>query len=404
MATEGRSRRKRAGDRQVRIHRGDVGDRRLFEVEHGRVLARVRDLEDSASSSRNAWSRSLPSADAMPWTANTSAAICAASSAVNCGGAESRTELTAERSYSAARLRAGRGDRELRALRPLSGSRSLVLANRLPLSRDERSVASAYVPATDWRLRRHVLRHQGGRDKEVGVRATLTKRDASRFKPWKVGLLAFVLALAVGGMHPGASWGASAYDPSSDPYSMQNIEAGDGAQAWWSSGDTGQGVDVAVIDTGVRSGAGAERRQQDRDRPRPFAPVARPVAVRARHERPRHGHGGDHRRQRRAGRRLSRRGPRFADPLGQGRRRRRIRRREPGDRGDRLGRPAPLRQRDEHPGHQPLVRHVARRSRTRSIRSPTRPSRPGRRASSSSRQPGTRVPARASPIRPTTRG
>ncbi len=83
------------------------------------------------------------------------------------------------------------------------------------------------------------------------MRATLTKRDASRFKPWKVGVLAFVLALAVGGMHPGASWGASAYDPSSDPYSMQNIEAGDGAQAWWSSGDTGQGVDVALIDTGV---------------------------------------------------------------------------------------------------------------------------------------------------------
>ena len=83
------------------------------------------------------------------------------------------------------------------------------------------------------------------------MRATLTQRDASRFKPWKVGLLAFVLALAVGGMHPGASWGASAYDPASDPYSMQNIEAGDGAQAWWNAGDTGQGVDVAVIDTGV---------------------------------------------------------------------------------------------------------------------------------------------------------
>ena len=108
-----------------------------------------------------------------------------------------------------------------------------------------------YVPATDWRLRRHVLRHQGGRDKEVQVRETLTQRDASRFKPWKAGLLTFVLALAVGGMHPGASWGSSSYDPTSDPYSMQAITAGDGAQAWWNAGDTGQGVDVALIDTGV---------------------------------------------------------------------------------------------------------------------------------------------------------
>jgi serine protease AprX len=83
------------------------------------------------------------------------------------------------------------------------------------------------------------------------VGATLTQRDASRFKVWKAGLVAFVLALAVGGMHPGASWGSAAYDPTSDPYSMQNVTAGDGVQAWWNAGDTGQGVDVALIDTGV---------------------------------------------------------------------------------------------------------------------------------------------------------
>jgi serine protease AprX len=83
------------------------------------------------------------------------------------------------------------------------------------------------------------------------VREPLTRRDASRFKAWKAGLAAFVLALAVGGVHPGASWGSSSYDPASDPYSMQNVTAGDGVQAWWSAGDTGQGVDVAVIDTGV---------------------------------------------------------------------------------------------------------------------------------------------------------
>jgi serine protease AprX len=74
----------------------------------------------------------------------------------------------------------------------------------------------------------------------------------------KVGLLTFVLALAVGGMHSGASWGASGYDPTSDPYAMQNITAGDGVQAWWEVGDTGNGVDVAVIDTGVSPVAGLD--------------------------------------------------------------------------------------------------------------------------------------------------
>ena len=83
------------------------------------------------------------------------------------------------------------------------------------------------------------------------MRATLTKRDASRFKAWQAGLLALVLALAFGMIHPGASWGASAYDPTNDPYSMQAITAADGAQSWWDAGDTGQGVDVALIDTGV---------------------------------------------------------------------------------------------------------------------------------------------------------
>src|SRR5690242_6911227 len=114
----------------------------------------------------------------------------------------------------------------------------------------------AYVPATDWRLRRHVLRHQGGRDKEVDVGAHLTTRDGSRFKTWQLTLFAVVLALVFGGMRSGASWGASAYDPSSDPYSMQNITAADGAQTWWNAGYTGKGVDVAVIDTGVAPVAG----------------------------------------------------------------------------------------------------------------------------------------------------
>ena len=83
------------------------------------------------------------------------------------------------------------------------------------------------------------------------MRATLTKRDTVRFRPWQLGLLTLVLAMAFGMIHSGASWGASGYDAASDPYSMQNIMTGDGVQSWWKAGLTGQGVDVALIDTGV---------------------------------------------------------------------------------------------------------------------------------------------------------
>ncbi len=88
------------------------------------------------------------------------------------------------------------------------------------------------------------------------MRAVLTKRDVFRFKAWQVGLLTLVLALGFGMIRSGASWGSSTYDPASDPYSMQNITAGDGVQAWWQGGYTGKGVDVAVIDTGVSPVAG----------------------------------------------------------------------------------------------------------------------------------------------------
>jgi serine protease AprX len=69
-------------------------------------------------------------------------------------------------------------------------------------------------------------------------------------------LVAVALAMALGLIRSGASWGSSGYDPASDPYSMQNLTAGDGAQAWWNAGYTGRGVDVAVIDTGVSPVAG----------------------------------------------------------------------------------------------------------------------------------------------------
>jgi subtilisin family serine protease len=103
---------------------------------------------------------------------------------------------------------------------------------------------------------RHVLRHQGGRDKEVGVGHTLTQRDVARFKVWQMGLLVLTLALALGMIRPGASWGATTYDPASDHYSMANVSAEIGATAWWKAGYTGKGIDVAVIDTGVSPVAG----------------------------------------------------------------------------------------------------------------------------------------------------
>jgi serine protease AprX len=90
------------------------------------------------------------------------------------------------------------------------------------------------------------------------VGADLATRDGFGLKTWQMGLLALALALVFGGMHSGASWGASAYDSASDPYSMQNITAGDGAQAWWNAGYTGKGVGVAVIDTGVSPVAGLD--------------------------------------------------------------------------------------------------------------------------------------------------
>jgi serine protease AprX len=88
------------------------------------------------------------------------------------------------------------------------------------------------------------------------VGADLTKRDRFHLRAWQAGLLTLVLAMALGMVRSGASWGSSTYDPATDLYSMQTITAADGAQAWWNAGYTGKGVDVAVIDTGVAPVAG----------------------------------------------------------------------------------------------------------------------------------------------------
>src|SRR5436190_588461 len=41
------------------------------------------------------------------------------------------------------------------------------------------------------------------------------------------------------------------YDQAADPYSMFNTTAATGAPSFWAKGFTGNGVDVAVIDSGV---------------------------------------------------------------------------------------------------------------------------------------------------------
>jgi subtilisin family serine protease len=69
-------------------------------------------------------------------------------------------------------------------------------------------------------------------------------------------LIALALALVCAGAKAGATWGATSYDPASDPYSMYNVSDDLGASSWWDAGYTGKGIDVALIDTGVSPVAG----------------------------------------------------------------------------------------------------------------------------------------------------
>ena len=217
-------------------------------------------------------------------------------------------------------------------------------------------------------------------------------------------------------LQPQSSSYSASYDPGSDPYSMSNITQLTGARAWWNAGYTGQGVDVALIDSGVAPGPGPRRAGQDRQRAGPLARVAGAEPPLPRHVRARHVHGRPDRR--------ARRDAAVADPTAGVRvpgiapgRPDRLRSRSatptaaptsPGDRRDRLGRPARTRQRPEHPRDQPLLRHEL------DAGLPSRPARVrGRagveeRASSSSRRPATPATsaatgAPASPTRPSTR-
>jgi serine protease AprX len=67
--------------------------------------------------------------------------------------------------------------------------------------------------------------------------------------------LACLAAVAAGG-----SWGARAtdYDPHADSNSMHSTALYTGAQEWWNAGYTGEGIDIAMIDSGVSPVAGLD--------------------------------------------------------------------------------------------------------------------------------------------------
>jgi serine protease AprX len=55
---------------------------------------------------------------------------------------------------------------------------------------------------------------------------------------------------------PGSTFAAVSYNAAADMNSMYNTTKYTGAEAWWTAGFTGKGVDVALIDTGVNPVAG----------------------------------------------------------------------------------------------------------------------------------------------------
>jgi serine protease AprX len=77
-----------------------------------------------------------------------------------------------------------------------------------------------------------------------GIAERLTLRRLARMT------LLVVASLLVAFVAAGASW-ASTYDPAADGNSMDATTAYTGAQAWWKAGFTGEGIDIAVIDSGV---------------------------------------------------------------------------------------------------------------------------------------------------------
>jgi serine protease AprX len=63
--------------------------------------------------------------------------------------------------------------------------------------------------------------------------------------------VAALLAVTAGGIVSADPIRAAEYSPGTDPYSMANLTTQTGVTAWWNAGFTGNGVDVALIDSGV---------------------------------------------------------------------------------------------------------------------------------------------------------
>src|SRR5512144_2927017 len=201
---------------------------------------------------------------------------------------------------------------------------------------------------------------------------------------------AVAATVAGGGTRPdtavlGAKWGddttgegkkASAetgvWDAKKDLGSLYSLTKSTGAQDAWTRKDaggrwiTGKGVTVALIDTGIALVPGLDGPGKVVNGPdlsfESQAPGTRYVDG--------YGHGthlagiiaardaGVAAGQEEEGRRRGRGGPGRPHPQRQGRQRRRRRGRDPGGRRGGLGRAAPPGQRDERPGHQPVLRHA----------------------------------------------
>ena len=87
---------------------------------------------------------------------------------------------------------------------------------------------------------------------------SVRERHATRRRSARAAVVATTTALVAGLFLTQGTAAAAAYDPGSDPYGMAAVTAQMGVATWWDAGFTGQGVDVAVIDTGVARVAGLD--------------------------------------------------------------------------------------------------------------------------------------------------
>lgn len=115
------------------------------------------------------------------------------------------------------------------------------------------TVARAVNPAG---FKTETAAEQQGWQMDTTLNAPSVKRGASwgRKRLRSIGLVLSAAVLSVGVIAPviaPTTASASAYDAAVDPYSMKAATETMGATEFWKQGFTGQGIDVAIIDTGV---------------------------------------------------------------------------------------------------------------------------------------------------------